>query len=93
MGPKKGRRVRKIEVNTNSVPEFQLGDMVAGGRRVRQGKGRKRHRNRGRNPGGRKICTQQRRDCQKSVQGQTKVTQKWIHAQRVEERRAHLSHT
>ena len=27
------------------------------------------------------------------VQGQTEVTQKWIHAQKVEERQAHLSHT
>ena len=26
MGPKKGRRVRKIEVPTGSVPEFELGD-------------------------------------------------------------------
>ena len=29
MGPKKGRRVRKIEVPTDSVPEFELGDTVA----------------------------------------------------------------
>ena len=26
MGPKKGRRVRKIEVPTDKVPEFELGD-------------------------------------------------------------------
>ena len=26
MGLKKGRRVRKIEVSTDSVPEFELGD-------------------------------------------------------------------
>ena len=26
MGPKKGRRVRRIDVSTDSVPEFQLGD-------------------------------------------------------------------
>ena len=26
MGPKKGRRVRKIEVPTDSVPKFDLGD-------------------------------------------------------------------
>ena len=25
MGPKKGRRVRKIQVPTDSVPEFELG--------------------------------------------------------------------
>ena len=29
MGPKKGRRVRKIEVPTYSVPEFELGDTAA----------------------------------------------------------------
>ena len=29
MGPKKGRRVRKIKVPTDSVPEFELGDTVA----------------------------------------------------------------
>ena len=28
MGPKKGRRVRKIEVPTDSVPESELGDTV-----------------------------------------------------------------
>ena len=28
MGPKKGRRVRKIKVPTDSVPEFELGDTV-----------------------------------------------------------------
>ena len=29
MGPKTGRRVRKREVLTDSVPEFKLGDTVA----------------------------------------------------------------
>ena len=29
MGPKKGRRVRKIEVLTDSVPEFKLGGTTA----------------------------------------------------------------
>ena len=29
MGPKKGRRVSKIEVPTDSVPEFELGDTAA----------------------------------------------------------------
>ena len=29
MGPKKGRRVRKIEGPTDSVPEFELGDTGA----------------------------------------------------------------
>ena len=85
MGPKKGRRVRKIEVPSDSVPQFELGDTVAyiqeggvGGKK----NGRKRHRNRprrkpgGRRQEGRKLHTPQRREWQKSVQGQTKVTQK-----------------
>ena len=29
MGPKKGRRVRKIEAPTDSVSEFELGDTAA----------------------------------------------------------------
>ena len=29
MGPKKGRRVRKLEVPTESVPKFELGDTAA----------------------------------------------------------------
>ena len=29
MGPTKGRRVRKTEVSTDSVPEFELGDIEA----------------------------------------------------------------
>ena len=29
MGPKEGRRVSKIEVPTDSVPAFELGDTVA----------------------------------------------------------------
>ena len=29
MGPQKGRRVRKIKVSTNIVPEFELGDTAA----------------------------------------------------------------
>ena len=29
MGPRKGKRVRKIEVPTHSVPQFELGDTVA----------------------------------------------------------------
>ena len=52
MGHKNCRRVRKIEVPTDSVPEFELGDTVANiqWRRKKGGqdKGRKRHRNRGR---------------------------------------------
>ena len=56
MGPKKGRRVRKIEVPTVSVPELSWGtqrQISSGrGRRGRQEKGR-RHKNRGRmRPGG-----------------------------------------
>ena len=50
MKPKKGRRVRKIEVPTDSVLEFELGDKVADilqmrkEREWRQERGRKRHR-------------------------------------------------
>ena len=36
MGPKKGRRVRKIEVPTHSVPEFELGDTAANIKRGRE---------------------------------------------------------
>ena len=65
MGPKKGGRVRKIEVPTDSPTEFKLGDTAADiQRRERRGmqeKGGKRHRNRGRKPGGWKLQTQQRR--------------------------------
>ena len=48
MGPKKARRVSKIEVTTDSVPEFERQIFRGGGRRGRQEKVRKRHRNRGR---------------------------------------------
>ena len=36
MGPNKGRRVGKIEVPTDSVPEFKLGDTVADIQRMRE---------------------------------------------------------
>ena len=36
MGSRKGRRVRKIEVPTDSVPEFELGDTAADIHRGRQ---------------------------------------------------------
>ena len=93
MGPKKSRRVRNIDVPTDTLQEFELGDRwwqinSKGGRQV---KVRKRHRNRGRKPGGRKLHTEQRRESQKSLQGQTKVTQKSI--QRLQERWAHLNRT
>ena len=55
MGLKKGRRVRKGEVPRDTPTEFELGNMVQtysrGGRRGRQEKGRKSHRNRGSKPG------------------------------------------
>ena len=58
MSPKKGRRVRKTDVPTDSVPEFELEDTAViyngGGKRGRQEKERKRHRNRGRRQGGRR---------------------------------------
>ena len=36
MGPKKGRRERKIEVPTDSVPKFELGDTAADIQRRRE---------------------------------------------------------
>ena len=56
MGPKKGRRVRKIEVPTDSVPEFELGDTEADIKRrreEREAREREEHnnRNRGRRQG------------------------------------------
>ena len=39
MGPKKGRRVRKIEVPTGSVPEFELGDTASNIQRSKQERG------------------------------------------------------
>ena len=56
MGPKKGRRVRKIEVPTDSVPKFELWDTAANIQRRREEreaqKERKRHRNRGKDQEG-----------------------------------------
>ena len=43
MGPKKAREVRKIEVPTDSVPEFELGDTAA----EKRGEWGKRRRGRG----------------------------------------------
>ena len=48
MGPKKGRRMRKIEIPTDTPTEFELGDRAADIQRRE-----KRHRNRGRKPAGR----------------------------------------
>ena len=50
MGPKKGRRVRKINVPTDTPTEFELGDTAADIQMTeeRQEERRKRHRNRGR---------------------------------------------
>ena len=36
MGPKNGRRVRKIEIQTDSPPEFELGDTAADIQRRRE---------------------------------------------------------
>ena len=36
MGPKKGRRLRKIEVPTDSVPEFELADTAEDIQRSRE---------------------------------------------------------
>ena len=61
--------MRKIEVPTDSVPEYKLGTLwqihSGGRRRRRQEKGRKSHKNRGRTrpggrrPGGRKLYSPQ----------------------------------
>ena len=83
MGPKKGRRVRKIEVPKNKPTEFE--DTAADIQRREERKHRERekgHRNRGRRgrgrkPGGWKLHTQQRREWPKIMQGQAEVTQKW----------------
>ena len=89
--------MRKIDVPTDSVPEFELGDTVADiQQRKEENEARERVKEaekQERKPGGRKLHTQQWRECQKSVQRQTKVTQKWIHAHRLEQKQAHLSHT
>ena len=93
MGHTKGRRVREIDA-TDSPPEFELGtlwQLYSRGRRLGQEKGRKRHRNRVRRPGGRKLDTARGGSVRKVVQEQTKVTQKWIHALRAEERQVHLN--
>ena len=80
MNSKRGRTVIKIEVPTDSVPEFELGDTAAGiqqGRREKQKKGRKRYRDRGRRrPGRMKLHTRHKGKWQKSIQAQTEVTQK-----------------
>ena len=56
----------KEEVPTDRIPAFELGTQQQiysrGGRRRRQEKGRKRHRNRLRRPGGKKLHTHQRRE-------------------------------
>ena len=38
MGPEKGRKVRKIGVPTDSVPEFELGDTASNIQHGRQGR-------------------------------------------------------
>ena len=56
MGPKKSRRVREIEVPTDSIPEFELGDTTTDIQcRREEGEAREReerHRDRRRRPGG-----------------------------------------
>ena len=70
MKPKKGRRVRKIEVPTDSVLEFELGDKVADILQMRKEREGRQERGRGK----------------KSMQGQTKMKQNWLRTQRLEER-------
>ena len=85
MGPK-DRRVRKIDIPTDSVPEFELGDTAVDIKRRREKReAREREeeaqKQRKRKPGVKKY-TCKRREWQKKGQGQTKVTQK----QRLQER-------
>ena len=83
MGLKKGRRVRKIEVSTDSVPEFELGTQQQissrGGRRGRPEIGR-RHNNSnigiwrpGRRKQEQRNRTLKRRDNQKKAQDRKKL--------------------
>ena len=76
MGPKKGRRVRKIEVPTDT----QSLSWGYGCRYTVEDGGEE-----GKRKGGRGTETEGR-----SEKRQIKVTQKWT--QRLEERRAHLNH-
>ena len=92
MGPKKGRRVRKIEVPNDNVSKFELRDTAVNiqWRRGRPKKGR-RHSNGGKtSPGGRgrheqRKHTHKRRELQKKGPVPKKVTQK----QRLEESQSH----
>ena len=99
MGPNRGRRVRKIEVPTDSVTEFELGDSrypaEGGERRGKLERGRRPNNSiRGRRrPGGRRQerrnHTLKRRELQKKGPGQRKVTLK---QKLLEERRDHHTH-
>ena len=75
MGPKKGRRVRKIGLPTDTPSKFELGDTAADKQGGREGGKRKGERGietgsqGGRKPGGGKLHIHQRREWLKSVQG------------------------
>ena len=83
IGPKKDRRVRKIEVPTDSVPKFQLGDTVADVQqrreereaREREEEAQKHWEEEARREEERREDTLSR-EWQKNMQGQTQLTQK-----------------
>ena len=69
MGSKKGRRVRLIEVPTDSVPEFVLGDTAADiqwRREDREAREREAEAQKQREEARRKLHTRQRREWKKS---------------------------
>ena len=93
MGLKKGRRVRKIEVPSDSVPEFELWDTttdIQWRREERDAREREEsQKQREGRPGGRRQThILKRRELQKNGPEPRKVTQK----QRLEERWDHHSH-
>ena len=80
MDPKKGSRVKKIEVPTDTYTEIHLGMQKyrGGGKRGREERGRQRHKNRVRKPVGRKLYTQLRREWLKSLKGQREVMRRLL---------------
>ena len=73
MGPQRGRRMRKIEVPTDTPTDFLLGYMAADIHRRREEKEAIERAEEAQEQRG--IHAQQRREWPKSIQGQNKVTQ------------------
>ena len=79
MGSKKGRKVRKIEVPTDSVPEFELGDTavdIQRRREEREARERGRRGTKTEGGGGKEWSkyTHKRKDWQKKGKGQRKAS-------------------